>query len=305
MADPASLEQLDANGSLTGAAPPATVSGSGSPARARGRAIWIAIIAIAVVLAILVAGFVTGVVPGLRSSPSPDREIQQLTYNQAAPLANAVASVAPDGPWTPFIAEGVNSLGALGWEIPIDCISLVTGTAEYLSNARPSAPSDEGSFAAGAFSWWTFLYDNGTTNAEGDGFVLDVGVVNATAIAIATFASNCYPDPTVFHTLPATAEVDSSAAQATVMANSSFFTAYPQLNVTAIFFYDFPGTVSSPGWTWTFDFTSCPLFNTASPNTTFYPGAYDFSLVNATSGALDLWPSSQQPQECSALPSDT
>ncbi len=235
----------------------------------------------------IVAGLVTGVIPGLRPSSGNGHAGEQLTYNQAVPLADAAAAQAPNGPWTPFVDEGVDSQVAWNWAVPAACL-LAPNVPQYLSSARPSIPADGGSFAMGAFSWWSFLYSNGTVNAQNYTNVLDVGVVNGSAVAIATFATDCYLGTTVPHPLPAIAVVNSSAAQATAMAlNRTFFSTYSVLNVTANLAYLPAPEVPTSGWTWFFEFTSCPLVNIYSQNTTEYPGVSYALLVNATSGTAD------------------
>lgn len=285
------------------AAPSRVGTGPRTPTRSGRRALWIATVAIAVVVVVFVAGLVTGVIPGLRTSTGNGHAGEQLTYNQAAPLADAAAAEAPGGPWTPFVDEGVNSQVAWNWAAPDACL-FGPNVPQYLSSARPSIPSDGGSFATGAFSWWSFLYSNGTVNARNYTNVLDVGVVNGSAVAIATFTTDCYLGTTVAYPLPAMADVNSSAAEATAMAlNRTFFSTYPELNVTANLAYFVAPEVPAPGWTWLFEFTSCPLINIYSQNTTEYPGVSYAFLVNATTGTADPNSSSPSHDTCSG-PSD-
>lgn len=279
-------QPLGVKGSSGGAAGPSTKSGSASRVRMERAGVWIAVIAIAITVVILVAALIPDVAPGFlgtRGRPYPG---EQLTYNQAAPMADIVAEFSPDGPWTPIADEGVNSRAALSWVVPLltcqDPASV--GPPHYLSNARPSVPPEGGSSAPGAYSWWSFLYSNGTTDAENQTFILDVGVVNGTAIAIATFTTVCYLGSTGFYALPATVQVDSSAAQATGMAqNSTFFDTYPQFNVTASLVH-FSGVMAPLGWLWSIIFTTCPVGHVLPSSDSTYLGVYYGATINATTG---------------------
>lgn len=302
--DPATYERSEPDGTSAESSPATTGSVARSSGPTNRRTIWIATTAIVVVVVVLVAGLVTGVIPGLRSSSGPSHVGEQLTYNQSAPLAAAVAAALPEGPWTPIEDEGVDSEVALPWDFAVPCL-LAGPSLEYLSAARPLIPAVNGSSTTGAYPYWSFLFFNGTADAQNHTYVLDVGVVNGSAIAIATFAAPCYLGTTGFTALPASASVDSPAAQATAMAaNTTFFAAHPRLNVTAGLDYYSPEILSPAGWTWTFEFTTCPLVNILTQNTTAYPGVSYQVLVNETSGAADPAQAPPRNVTCYGLPAD-
>jgi hypothetical protein len=268
-------------------APPATSTGS-PPGRRPKKGVLMAIAAIVVVAVVVLALFMTGVLPGSGSSSNKSSGTN-LPYSTARPLADAAAAGAPGAPWTSVGAKAVDVNAVM----PLStALFLITGSSpgndliwtHYLTSARPNIPAFSGSLSSGLSPWWLFEYSNGTT-ADGNPVVLLVVVVNGTATALATAVSNSIVVPTV--PFPGHPTMDSPAVMAlAVTENSSYVNAHPGLNATFSPVYeDSPGF--AVGWIWTVEFSVCaPFGQILVSGTATYNGTSLAAEVNDTSGAL-------------------
>jgi hypothetical protein len=238
----------------------------------------LAIAAIVVVAVVVLALFVTGVLPGSGSS-SKKSYGANLPYSEARPLADGAAAGAPGGPWNWSFAEAVDIHRAISVSAAVSGFTANSPWMHYLTSTRPNASAFNGSIASGFSPLWLFVYTNGTTILFGPA-VLIVVVVNGTAIPFASGMSPTIATPS----LVGHPTMDSPAVMAlAVTENSSYINAHPVLNATlSVAYWNDSRAV---GWVWEAAFTTCPAFE-PSYVSGVTNGSTLVSLVNDSSDAL-------------------
>jgi hypothetical protein len=275
---------------------PVATSPSPGPAYPRRRTpLIVAIAVIAVAVVVVVSLFATGVLP-VKPQENGAYPGEALSYEQARPLADAAADSATGAPWSLISVSAMDTLGGDPFPDGLFCMP-ITNSPSYLTAARPGVPAFDGSLSSGTAPWWLFEYENGSfyhfiTNGEknviNETILLDVVVVNGTALALATWSSQC--DLILSPVVPYTGIVDSPVAMATALdANASFIAAHPRLNSSLGL--DWLENTSTPGGpptlNWVATFTTCaPGTQYFGDNSTSYLGYSLEVFVSAAEGSL-------------------
>jgi hypothetical protein len=264
---------------------PGTASPRSSSRRPRTAAL-LALSAIVVVAIVLLALFVTGIIPGLRTASTKSPANSMLAYSAARSLADSAAATSADGPWRNVGAQAIDDWAGASFALGLSSIfgcGLPGNSIQFLTTDRPTVPAFNGSFSSGLAPWWVFDYTNGTTSVEGNANLLAVVVVNGTAIPLAT--GSCFGVPGVPPVTPPGPAMDSPAALALAVAtNTSYVEGNSALNASfSPVFYSIPGM---EGWYWDVVFTTCaPFEQFGGAGYSTYNGTEYGVSINATSGA--------------------
>jgi len=250
-------------------------------------------VAVLVVVSLLATGVLTG--PSQETGPFPG---EALTYAQSRPLADAAAASAVGAPWSLFSASASDTDPGSPFPAFLFCLPQAASIT-YLSTARPGVPAFGGTLASGAAPWWLFQYTNGSfyhfvTNGGSEvineTIVLDVAVVNGTAVAVATWSSPCYLAlPTE---LPTVGIINSpTAVTAAMTANASFFAAHPSLNLSLSL--QWLANITNPGapptLSWLASFATCAVGEQGLGQNSTAPQGYVLQVyVTASDGVLSF-----------------
>ncbi|MCI4372977.1 MAG: hypothetical protein L3K02_04975 [Thermoplasmata archaeon] len=216
-----------------------------------------------------------------------------LSFSQARPLADQVATGIPGGSWWAFYAFGEEARGDANWASALYPQMCLPSALHFLTSARPSVPPYGGSLAAGLSPWWLFEYTNGTD------LVLAVVVVNGTAMAWATWIPTCGPvGGTANDGLPTAGLVDSPAVMATAVAyNNAFLGDHSRANASFSVQMGMgpPGSPDQGQWWWFATVTTCAPFPPAfAAYGDTQNGTYYVTDVDAATGLPYLGSSNDQ-----------
>lgn len=229
------------------------------------------VVVVAVVVGVLALAL-AGVIPlfhvgGSTNSGSPQ------SYAGSEVAANSLAGQTPGGPWTLYLAEGVDLTRAYSNTTPGAGCTLSGGTGSV------SLPSYTGNYSSGTFAEWVYGYSNLAGTAE---LVIQVGNGHATEAGVVS-GSGCPSFKTFLHPLPGNVE-DSTQIAAKLLGVpgvGSFLHNYSSANAS---FELFNTGLGGSGALWSVSYTACGLAGFASAGAGPAHGGSELVTVNATTG---------------------